>query len=150
MQINSPFKQLRLDAKLSQEQLAGEIGVSVSTIRRWEKLNWEPTMTVRQMRNLCKAVGKEFNQLPDPLGNNQTEQRREAILGYLRSHPDEQNTINLLSAKLNLTRQQTRNAIENLEFKRLISRHAEKIPNKYGVEYTNFVYRASPAQVVNR
>lgn len=34
---NSPFKQLRLTARLSQEQLARDIGVVVSTIRRWEK-----------------------------------------------------------------------------------------------------------------
>ena len=36
-ETNSPFKKLRLNVKLSQEQLAREIGVAVSTIRRWEK-----------------------------------------------------------------------------------------------------------------
>jgi len=41
---NSPFKQLRLDAKLSQEELARKIGVVVSTVRRWEKGEAEPTM----------------------------------------------------------------------------------------------------------
>lgn len=51
---NSPFKKFRLAAKLSQEQLAREIGVAVSTIRRWEKGQAEPTMTVAQMRAFAK------------------------------------------------------------------------------------------------
>ncbi|MDJ0904217.1 MAG: helix-turn-helix transcriptional regulator, partial [Xenococcus sp. MO_188.B8] len=37
---------LWLTAQLSQEQLARDIGVAVSTIRRWEKGQAEPTMTV--------------------------------------------------------------------------------------------------------
>ncbi|HAX75165.1 MAG TPA: XRE family transcriptional regulator, partial [Cyanobacteria bacterium UBA11372] len=32
-----PFQKLREDANLSQEELAVRIGVSASTIRRWEK-----------------------------------------------------------------------------------------------------------------
>ena len=53
-QTNSPFKKLRLKAQLSQEQLAREIGVAVSTVRRWEKGQAEPTMTVLQMKNFVK------------------------------------------------------------------------------------------------
>jgi len=64
---NSPFKQLRLDAKLSQEELARKIGVVVSTVRRWEKGEAEPTMTIAQMRNFCKAVKQNFEQLPQSL-----------------------------------------------------------------------------------
>ncbi len=64
-ETNSPFKRLRLAAKLSQEQLAREIGVAVSTIRRWEKGQAEPTMTVAQMKAFCEAVNQKFEDLPD-------------------------------------------------------------------------------------
>lgn len=63
-ETNSPFKKLRLSAQLSQEQLAREIGVAVSTIRRWEKGQAEPTMTVAQMTAFCKAVNTKFEDLP--------------------------------------------------------------------------------------
>jgi DNA-binding XRE family transcriptional regulator len=66
-ETNSPFKRLRLNVKLSQEQLAREIGVAVSTIRRWEKGQAEPTMTVAQMKEFCKAVKKSFDELPNSL-----------------------------------------------------------------------------------
>ena len=66
-QTNSPFKRLRLNVKLSQEQLAREIGVAVSTIRRWEKGQSEPTMTVAQMKEFCRAVKKNFEDLPNSL-----------------------------------------------------------------------------------
>lgn len=79
-ETNSPFKRMRLNVKLSQEQLAREIGVAVSTIRRWEKGQAEPTMTVFQMKEFCRAVKKNFDDLPNSLlppdtsksGNNGT------------------------------------------------------------------------------
>jgi DNA-binding XRE family transcriptional regulator len=64
---NSPFKKFRLAVKLSQEQLARDIGVAVSTIRRWEKGQAEPTMTVAQMKAFCQAIQKKFEDLPDSL-----------------------------------------------------------------------------------
>ena len=64
---NSPLKKLRLQANLSQEQLAREIGVAVSTVRRWEKGQAEPTMTTLQMKNFCRAVGHDLDELPDSL-----------------------------------------------------------------------------------
>lgn len=64
---NSPFKKLRLMAQLSQEQLAREIGVAVSTVRRWEKGQAEPTMTVLQVKNFCRAVDRSLDELPDSL-----------------------------------------------------------------------------------
>lgn len=66
-ETNSPFKQLRLNSQLSQEQLARDIGVAVSTIRRWEKGQAEPTMTVLQMKCFCEAVGQTLDQLPQSL-----------------------------------------------------------------------------------
>jgi transcriptional regulator with XRE-family HTH domain len=136
-----PIKQLRLEAGLSQEALAIAIRVAVSTIRRWEQSNCEPTMTVRQMRKFCAAVAVRFDQLPEPLGDNLTERRRAAVLDYLRSHPQEINTVNLLSAKLNLNRQQVTAALEHLEFKKLIWREGMRIENGRG-SYKNFGYKA--------
>jgi transcriptional regulator with XRE-family HTH domain len=46
---DNEFKKLRKQACLTQEQLAQEIRVAVSTIRRWENGQSEPTMTVEQM-----------------------------------------------------------------------------------------------------
>ncbi len=66
----TPFKQLRLNAKITQEQLARDIGVAVSTIRRWEKGQAEPTLTVQQMKaalsdrpNFFESVTQLFNYL---------------------------------------------------------------------------------------
>lgn len=64
---NSPFKKLRLTAKLTQEQLARDIGVAVSTIRRWEKGQAEPTMTVLQMKSFCDSVQITLDDLPNSL-----------------------------------------------------------------------------------
>ncbi len=64
---NSPFKKLRLTAQLSQEQLARDIGVAVSTIRRWEKGQAEPTMTVSQMKAFCRSVNTTLDDLPNSL-----------------------------------------------------------------------------------
>ena len=66
-ETNSPLKRYRLNARLSQEELAREIGVAVSTIRRWEKGQAEPTMTVAQMKNFCNAVKEKFEELPESL-----------------------------------------------------------------------------------
>ncbi|MFB8790398.1 MAG: helix-turn-helix transcriptional regulator [Potamolinea sp.] len=64
---NSPLARLREAAELSQEELAGLIDVSVSTVSRWERGLAEPTMTVYQMKDFCKAVNKTLEELPDSL-----------------------------------------------------------------------------------
>ncbi len=64
---NSPFKKLRLNAELSQEQLARSIGVAISTIRRWEKGEAEPTMTVMQMKAFCQTFKVTLDKLPNSL-----------------------------------------------------------------------------------
>jgi len=76
-ETNSPFKRLRLKAKLSQEQLAREIGMAVSTIRRWEKGDAEPTMTVAQMKNFCRAVKHNFEELPESFMPKHFQETRE-------------------------------------------------------------------------
>ena len=69
---DSPLKKLRLKAKLTQEQLAGDIGVAISTIRRWEKGQAEPTMTVLQMKSFCDSVQITLDELPNSLLPNIT------------------------------------------------------------------------------
>ncbi len=64
---DSPFKKLRLFVKKTQEQLAKEIGVAVSTIRRWEKGQAEPTFTVQQMLDFCESIDTNFYDLPKSL-----------------------------------------------------------------------------------
>lgn len=67
IQTNSPLKKLRRNANLTQEQLAREIGIAVSTIRRWERGLAEPTMTLSQTKKFCQAVKRDFDDLPDSL-----------------------------------------------------------------------------------
>lgn len=66
---DNEFKKLRKGACLSQEELAYKIGVAVSTIRRWENGEAEPTMTREQMERFCKAVNKKFRTLPSKLAS---------------------------------------------------------------------------------
>ena len=67
IRTNSPLRRMRQEADLSQEKLAKRIGVSVSTIRRWEKGKAEPTMTIAQTKRFTQAVGKSFEELPNSL-----------------------------------------------------------------------------------
>ncbi|WP_293359848.1 MULTISPECIES: helix-turn-helix transcriptional regulator [unclassified Microcoleus] len=69
-----PFRRLREDANLSQEELAVRMGVSASSVRRWEKGD-EPTMTVRQMRDFCRLVRVSFDDLPDYLSRRVDEEK---------------------------------------------------------------------------
>lgn len=63
----TPLRRIREDAGLTQEQLAAQLEVAGSTIRRWEK-GTEPAMTRRQWIKFCQAVGKGFDELPEELG----------------------------------------------------------------------------------
>jgi len=66
-ETNSPLKKIREAAGLSQEELAGLMDVSVSSISKWERGVTEPTMTVAQMKAFCGAIGKTLDELPDSL-----------------------------------------------------------------------------------
>lgn len=48
------IKENRLEQGLTQEQLAKEVGVSVSTVKRWEKNQTEPKMS--DLRNLYSVL----------------------------------------------------------------------------------------------
>lgn len=64
---NSPLKELREQANLTQEQLSVSLGVSTSTLRRWENGGVEPAMTREQWQVFCELVGVPFQQLPRKL-----------------------------------------------------------------------------------
>ena len=52
MQLANELRQLRQKCFLSQEAFAKELGVSVSTINRWESEKTKPTLSV--MKNITK------------------------------------------------------------------------------------------------
>jgi transcriptional regulator with XRE-family HTH domain len=64
---NSPLRELREQANLTQEQLSVSLGVSTSTLRRWENGEVEPAMTREQWQVFCELVGVPFQQLPSKL-----------------------------------------------------------------------------------
>ena len=59
------FKYYRLRSKISQKTLAGELSVALSTIRRWENGKCEPTLTIYQVKKICKLYRINLNNLPD-------------------------------------------------------------------------------------
>ncbi|WP_019504736.1 helix-turn-helix transcriptional regulator [Pleurocapsa sp. PCC 7319] len=61
---DNKITQLRKKAHLTQEALAHQIGMAVSTVRRWEQGQCEPTMQVWQMKAFCEAVHVKFEHLP--------------------------------------------------------------------------------------
>ncbi len=60
-----PLKYLREQAGLSQEALARMVGVSSKTVSNWERGTSVASLTVPQMKALCKALGVTLNELPD-------------------------------------------------------------------------------------
>ena len=52
------IKQLRKNMMLSQEELAQVLGVSFSSINRWENGKHEPTIKIKRK---LKALFKEYN-----------------------------------------------------------------------------------------
>lgn len=63
----SPLRELREQANLTQEQLSVSLGVSTSTLRRWENGDVEPAMTREQWEVFCELVGVSFQELPRKL-----------------------------------------------------------------------------------
>ncbi|MFB8790094.1 MAG: helix-turn-helix transcriptional regulator [Potamolinea sp.] len=66
--LESPLKRLRLQMGLTQAELARRIGVSDRAVRGWEKGEYPPTLTISQIRALCRELGVTFDELPDDLG----------------------------------------------------------------------------------
>ena len=64
----SPLKQMRQRVGLTQAELARRIGVSDRAVRAWEKGEYPPTLTVPQVRTLCRELQIKFEELPDQFG----------------------------------------------------------------------------------
>jgi len=62
-QLNEKVKELRKRKGWAQEDLSREIGVSLSTIQRWEKKGGKPTrLARRELARLFDEAGIEHNQ----------------------------------------------------------------------------------------
>lgn len=68
----SPLKQLRQRAGLTQAELAKQIPdkagsgtLSQRAVSAWERGEYQPELTIPQMKALCKALGVTLDQLPD-------------------------------------------------------------------------------------
>ena len=64
----SELKKLREKAGLSQEALARMIGVTAKTVSNWERGTNLASLTIPQIRLLCKALDVTFDELPDHFG----------------------------------------------------------------------------------
>ena len=67
----SPLKELREAAGLTQEQMARELNIALSTFRRWERGTIEPALTRRQWSKLCSLLKVKFDDLPTTLSSRQ-------------------------------------------------------------------------------
>jgi len=63
--MESELVLLRLNAKISQKELAEALGVSGQTVTNWERGHSEATFTLRQIKTLCSLLGVTVDQLPD-------------------------------------------------------------------------------------
>lgn len=68
----SPLKQLRRQAGLTQAELAKQIPdkagsgtLSQRAVSAWERGEYQPELTIPQMKALCKALGVTLEELPD-------------------------------------------------------------------------------------
>jgi putative transcriptional regulator len=64
-QPESPLKALRRRAELTQEQLARLLGVSTRAVQAWEKGEYQPTLTIPQVKTLCRVLNCNLEDLPD-------------------------------------------------------------------------------------
>ncbi|WP_024546958.1 DNA-binding transcriptional regulator [Picosynechococcus sp. NKBG15041c] len=62
--IGNLIKEMRLELKLSQEQFASNLGVSFTSINRWENHKTMPSMLALRMLSLyLKQLGERGNQI---------------------------------------------------------------------------------------
>ena len=64
-ELDSELAMLRRYRNISQTELGKVLGVSKTTIYKWEKGLAVPRLTPRQTKDLCKALGISLNELPD-------------------------------------------------------------------------------------
>jgi transcriptional regulator with XRE-family HTH domain len=71
----SPLKRLRIQAGLTQSELAQQIPdktgtkpISQRAVSAWERGEYQPELTIPQMKAFCKALGVILDALPDDCG----------------------------------------------------------------------------------
>jgi DNA-binding XRE family transcriptional regulator len=64
----SPLKLLRRRAELTQDQLARLLRVSTRAVQAWEGGEYQPTLTIPQIKTLCRALNCTLEELPDDVG----------------------------------------------------------------------------------
>ena len=63
--LGEKVKELRRKKGWAQEDMAREIGVSLSTVQRWERQGSKPTrLARRELSRLFKEAGIEWNETP--------------------------------------------------------------------------------------
>ncbi len=63
--MESWIVRLRLDAGVTQKQLADALNVSVQTVRNWEQGKSEATFTFKQIKSFCFVLKVSLDDLPD-------------------------------------------------------------------------------------
>ena len=64
-QLSEKVKELRKKKGWVQDDMAREIGVSLSTVQRWERQGGKPSrLARRELRRLFEEVGIEWNEIP--------------------------------------------------------------------------------------
>ncbi len=71
-----PLKSLREELGFTQSQLAHALGVSDMKISRSERGESEPVFTIKQIKTLCKLLGKSIEEMPDYLGKDYIDQSK--------------------------------------------------------------------------
>ncbi len=64
-ELESPLYMLRRLRRITQKELANELGVTETTVRNWEAGRSEPSLTIPQTKKLCKVLGITLDELPD-------------------------------------------------------------------------------------
>lgn len=74
MDFSHEIKRIRIELLLSQMEFAEKLGVSFSTVNRWETGKNKPNFkTLKNIDSLCKENGIDFNMIKDIMierGNN--------------------------------------------------------------------------------
>lgn len=67
-EFESPLMRLRTLRRITQEELAREMGVSTQTVSNWETGQTTPKLTLGDWRKLAKILEVPLEQLPDRFG----------------------------------------------------------------------------------
>jgi transcriptional regulator with XRE-family HTH domain len=67
-ELESPLKHLRLLKNKTQQDLADALGVSRTTIMKWETGRAVPNLTIAQIKKMVEILEVPLEQIPDDFG----------------------------------------------------------------------------------